>query len=92
MKEVDTKYNYIIEPHGAVGYLALKEWQKDNPNTQGIILETAHASKFIDDVEEILGKEIAIPERLAILAERKKESTLMNTEFNNFKKWLLANY
>ena len=92
MKEVDTKYNYIIEPHGAVGYLALKEWQKDNPNTQGIILETAHASKFIDDVEEILGKEIAIPERLAILAERKKESTLMNTEFDNFKKWLLANY
>ena len=92
MKEVDTKYNYVIEPHGAVGYLALKEWQKENPNTQGIILETAHASKFIDDVEKILGKEIAIPERLAILAERKKESTLMNTEFNNFKKWLLANY
>ena len=92
MKEVDTKYNYIIEPHGAVGYLALKEWQKDNPNTQGIILETAHASKFIDDVEEVLGKEIAIPERLAILAERKKDSTLMNTEFDNFKKWLLSNY
>ena len=92
MKEVDTKYNYVIEPHGAVGYLALKEWQKDNPDTQGIILETAHASKFIDDVEEILGKEIAIPERLAILAERKKDSTLMNTEFDNFKKWLLSNY
>jgi threonine synthase len=92
MREVHSKYNYVIEPHGAVGYLALKEWQKDNPNTQGIILETAHASKFIDDVEEILGQSIEIPERLAILSERKKESILMNTEFDNFKTWLLNNF
>jgi threonine synthase len=92
MREVYSKYNYVIEPHGAVGYLALKEWQKDNPDTQGIILETAHASKFIDDVEVILGQNIEIPERLAILAERKKESILMNTEFSSFKTWLLANY
>jgi threonine synthase len=92
MREVHSKYNYVIEPHGAVGYLALKEWQKDNPNTQGIILETAHASKFIDDVEEILGQSIEIPERLAILSERKKESILMNTEFDGFKTWLLNNF
>jgi threonine synthase len=92
MREVHSKYNYVIEPHGAVGYLALKEWQKDNPNTQGIILETAHASKFIDDVEEILGQSIEIPERLAILSERKKESILMNTEFDSFKTWLLNNF
>ncbi len=92
MKEVDVKYNYTIEPHGAVGYLALKEWQKSNPNTQGIILETAHPSKFIDDVESVLGKSIEVPERLAILSERKKESLLMNTDFDSFKKFLLNNY
>jgi threonine synthase len=92
MKDVDTKYDYTIEPHGAVGYLALREWQKTNPNTQGIILETAHPSKFIDDVEAVLGKNIAIPERLAILSERKKESILMNTGFENFKNFLLNNY
>ncbi len=92
MREVDARYNYVIEPHGAVGYLALKEWQKDNPNTQGVILETAHASKFIDDVEEILGKSIEIPERLAILSEREKNSIPMNTTFDNFKTWLLNNY
>lgn len=92
MREVDASYNYVIEPHGAVGYLALKEWQKDNPNTQGVVLETAHASKFIDDVEEILGKSIEIPERLAILSEREKKSIPMNTTFDNFKTWLLNNY
>ena len=92
MREVNSKYEYVIEPHGAVGYLALKEWQKDNPDTQGIILETAHASKFIDDVEEILGKSIEIPERLAVLSEREKKSIPMNTEFDSFKTWLLNNF
>jgi threonine synthase len=89
MKEIHQTYNYVSEPHGAVGYLALKEWQQDNPDTQGIILETAHPSKFIDDVERILEKSIHIPERLAELADKEKDSTLMNTDFKSFKQWLL---
>ena len=92
IKEVFEKYNYIIDPHGAVGYLAFKAYQKSHPNTKGIILETAHPSKFIDSVEEVIGQKIDIPERLAILADKKKESTLMNTEFEPFKDWLMNNY
>jgi threonine synthase len=92
MREVLQKYDYVIEPHGAIGYLALEEWQKKHPNTQGIILETAHPSKFIDDVESILGRDIEIPERLAILSERKKDSIMMSTGFDEFKSWLLNYY
>jgi threonine synthase len=92
MKEVKEKYDYIIEPHGAVGYLALKEWQKDNPDTQGIILETAHPAKFLDDVEAILEQKIEVPERLAVLAEREKESIPTSTDFEMFKLFLLSNY
>lgn len=92
MIEVRDKYNYIIEPHGAVGYLALKEWQKTNPNTQGVILETADPSKFLEDVEAILNQKIDIPERLALLADRKKESILFSTDFIEFKNYLLNNF
>jgi len=46
VKEVEDKFGYVIDPHGAVGYLALTEWQKAHPNTRGVILETAHPSKF----------------------------------------------
>ncbi len=92
MKEVKSKYNYVSEPHSAVGYLALKEWQKTNPDTQGIVLATAHPAKFLDDVENILEQKIEIPTRLADLADLKKESVLMNTEYKPFKKWLLDNY
>lgn len=90
MKELDKKFNYTIDPHGAVGFLALREYQKTNPNTRGIILETAHPAKFIDDVESILEHQIEIPEKLAVLADRKKESVLMPMSFPALKEWLLA--
>lgn len=90
MEEIYEKYGYTIDPHGAVGFLALKEYQLANPNTRGIILETAHPAKFIDDVQSILGHQIEIPEKLAILVDRKKEATPMPVSFSAFKEWLLA--
>ena len=86
------RFNYIIDPHGAVGYLALQSYLKANPGHQGIILETAHPSKFIGDVERILEKPVDIPERLASLADKEKVAFEMSTSFSPFKQWLLSNY
>jgi len=91
VKEMYDTYNYIIDTHGAVGYLALKDYLKEHPEKRGIILETAHPSKFIDEVEKVLEQKIDIPERLAILADRKKEATYMQPNFKHFRKWLLKN-
>lgn len=91
MREVKAKYDYVIDPHGAVGYLALKDYQKEH-DVVGIILETAHPAKFLNDVESILEQKIDVPERLASLADKKKESRLSPTDFGDFKNWLLANY
>jgi threonine synthase len=91
VKEVFVKYNYVIDPHGAVGYLALKEYQKAN-DVVGIVLETAHPTKFLDDMESILNHKLDIPERLASLADKKKESILRGIDFESFKDWLLESY
>ena len=90
IKDLYEQYGYIIDTHGAVGYLALKTYLKQKPKYRGIILETAHPSKFIHEVEKTLKKEIEIPERLAILANRKKEATFLEPVFKNFKDWLLG--
>jgi threonine synthase len=92
MKEVAEKYDYVIDPHGAVGYLALKSYQEMHPDTLGIILETAHPSKFKEDVETILGQDIDVPERLSELSEREKVATVMDISFESFKEWLLNHY
>jgi len=91
VKEVYDKYNYVIDTHGAVGYLALKDYLEDHPEKRGVILETAHPSKFIDEVEKVLEKKIDIPERLAVLADKKKEATFLKPDFAQFKSWLLDN-
>ncbi|RMG80878.1 MAG: threonine synthase, partial [Bacteroidetes bacterium] len=92
IKTVYDKYKYIIDPHGAVGYLALEAYQKKNKGTKGIILETAHPSKFIDEVEQVLSQKVDIPERLSSLRTKTKLSVPMDTQFSSFKTWLLSNF
>ena len=83
---------YIFEPHGAVGLLAWEAFQQSNREKQGIILETAHPSKFLEVVEGVLQTKVEIPERLACLANRKKEAKVMAPEYKLFKEFLLNNY
>ena len=53
---------YLLDPHGACGYLALKETLKDDEN--GVFLETAHPIKFKDTVELVIGKRLEVPEKI----------------------------
>lgn len=91
VKHIFETYNYLIDPHGAVGYLALDAYQKRFPNTKGIILETAHPAKFKEDMDRIIGKEIPVPERLLELSSRKKEATAMSIDYPSFRTWLFDN-
>jgi threonine synthase len=91
MQEVFSRYNYIIDPHGAVGYLALRDYQK-HTDAVGVVLETAHPAKFLPDVEAVLGQEIPVPDRLDALKNKKKKAILMDTDFESFKDWLWECY
>jgi threonine synthase len=92
VRHIAERYDYTIDPHGAVGYLALKKYQKQHPNTVGVILETAHPAKFLPDMERILGYEIEVPERLAALKDKEKQAISIETDFKGFKKWLLERF
>lgn len=87
VKHIKDTYQYTIDPHGAVGYLALTAYQKQHPSTQGVILETAHPAKFTADMERILGGAIDIPERLARLADAPKVATSLPKTYSSFREW-----
>jgi threonine synthase len=93
MREIHQKYAYVIDPHGAVAYAILKQYQlqKANTPTFGVVLETAHPSKFLPDVERVLQTSVAVPARLAVLKDKQKQSYLMGIDFDSFKTWLLDN-
>ncbi len=88
LREVYRQHHYLLDPHGAVAYLALKSYQQTHPGAKGIVLETAHPAKFLEDVEAILGQAVEVPERLSVLAHKEKVAVPMGIEFDAFKKWL----
>lgn len=79
---------YVLDPHGAVGYLGLKDFMKWNPGFTGVFLETAHPGKFRNVVEEALGEELVLPDRLAAFLEGQKKVTPMKNDFEEFKRFL----
>ena len=73
LKNVYKDKNYVLDPHGAVGYLGLKKYLSINPEKIGIFLETAHPIKFSKDVEEVIKIKLDIPEEInKILLKEKK--------------------
>jgi threonine synthase len=89
INEVFNQYNYILDPHGAVGYYALIKHQLNYQNDAGIFLETAHPVKFPETVEHSIEKKIEIPGNIQYLFNQKKESVLMNASFDDFKEWIM---
>ena len=89
MREIEQMYQYVIDPHGAVGYLAMNDYLQSHPQHQAVLLETAHPAKFLEDVERILGHPIDIPERLARLKALPKEAIAIGTDYPAFRQWLL---
>ena len=79
---------YILDPHGACGYRALKEGLKKDE--VGVFCETAHPAKFKEKVDSILSTDIEIPERLAAFMKGKKQSVEMSKDFADFKQYLMS--
>ena len=89
MKQVYKNSKYLMDPHGTIGYLGLKEYQNQNDVT-GIFLETAHPAKFIDVVEETIGENIEIPERLKECLDQKKNAVELSADFEDLKQFLMS--
>ena len=90
IREVYSKYNYVIDPHGAVGYLADRKYSMEYGNDFiSIILETAHPAKFASEIEKALGINIEIPDRLKSCLNKEKQSIKLSKEFSELKSFLL---
>ena len=88
MLEIHNKYNYVADPHGAVGYLGCKSYLKENPKAHCVFLETAHPTKFLDVVEEVIKEKQGLPEQIQSVMGRQKESVVIST-YNDLKSFLL---
>ena len=87
MRQCYAETGYVLDPHGACGYHALVDGLQEGE--VGVFCETAHPAKFKEKVDDILGIDVEIPERLAAFMRGEKQSVPMTKEFSDFKQYLL---
>lgn len=88
MLEIFDKYNYVADPHGAVGYLGCKAYLKENANAHCVFLETAHPTKFLDVVEAVIKEEQPLPEQIQSVMGKDKVAVKIST-YEDLKMFLL---
>lgn len=87
VKKTYTETGYLLDPHGACGYQALKDHLKSDET--GIFLETAHPAKFLEVVEGIVNEKVPVPEKLQEFMKGEKQSIYLKKDFDAFKEFLI---
>src|SRR3984957_17296533 len=91
MHDIESRYNYVLDPHTSIGVLGWQSFSKQNPTgTHGIVLATAHPAKFGDTVARATGILPEMPERLASFLERPKKSIPFANRFSELQEFLLS--
>jgi len=93
IKFINDDYNYVVCPHTAIAWQALRDWQQDNykADTAGVFLSTAHPCKFPDVFPESIAIKVDVPDQVEDLFKKDKKSTALGKDFEGFKQYLLKN-
>ncbi len=89
IKKIFKQYHYLLDPHGAVGYLSLERYLENNPEQKGLFVETAHPVKFYDVVEPVIEEKIPLPSTVAEIIDKYKVTTKMDVDYKFLKEFLL---
>jgi len=89
IKSVYEKYNVVLEPHGAVGWAGLESYYQGNGDYPLCIsLETAHPSKFPEEIKSLLGFDPELPESMKDVDGRKGCPIRIENDYLKLKKFL----
>jgi threonine synthase len=99
VRRVHAEHDYILDPHTAVGFGAMRTVLErtqtsagvsGKPDPVGVVLATAHPSKFAEVVEPILRREIPVPESLAKCLGKKRTVVEMEPDPGALRDMLLT--
>ena len=89
MEQVWKEHHYMLDPHGAVGFMGLQRYLENSPELTGVFLETAHPVKFEDTAPKSIREEIYTPAKVMSLYSKEKEATLLPADYATLKNWLM---
>jgi len=80
--DVYRQHGYLMDPHGAIGWLALNEVLATLPgDVPGVFLATAHPAKFREVVEPVIGEPVPLPPALQDAIARPRYAVRINAEY-----------
>ena len=82
------KYNYLADPHTAVGLSVLNDLESDIPN---ISLACAHPAKFADVINKATGDTPFFPKELDNIFYKEEKMTILPNSFEDIKSFILKN-
>lgn len=82
------QHNYLLDPHGAVGFLALERYLNAHPGNKGMVLETAHPVKFYDVVEPLTGEPVPLPQTVQELMKHPKQAVQIEPTYHSLSDFL----
>lgn len=79
---------YLADPHSALAWKALS--RDLSGDESGVFLCTAHPAKFIETIEDVLQKPMALPDELERVCRKEVLSTVLPADFGLLRELLLA--
>lgn len=89
IEEIFKTEGYLLDPHGAVGFIALQRYLDEHRDDKGFFLETAHPVKFYDVIEPVIHQQIKMPAAIQSIINKKKQSIKMSANDNDLKSLLM---
>jgi threonine synthase len=89
IQKVFANQQYLLDPHGAVGYNALLHYLEKDATSAGIFLETAHPVKFYEVVETVIDGNVPVPKAVQHLFKKTKKSIKMQASPEELKSFLM---
>jgi len=86
MDDLYYRHKLILEPHGAVGWVALDEYRRETKDrTPALCIETAHPAKFHSDVAKHAGVEPRVPESLKAIEDKDEHVMTINANYDELR-------
>ena len=86
IKNIDKEHRFIIDPHTATGFGAVREIQLKNV----VVLGTAHPFKFNDTIKKTTGKNVEAPKYLKINVDKKERFDIVDNSSLEVKNYILS--
>ena len=85
IKEVQVKYDIILDPHSAIGFGSLN---KVNLEGNNIVLATAHPCKFPEAIDKSIGIKPDLPDELKYVMDEKENYDIISNNLSKTQQYI----